>query len=100
MTGEPILLPFVPELNESYVIKYVSDALPNPLIYLYDKTALSLSFPDLLNEAYNSISLSVEQPSRVQENTRQQSNSKVRFEQRSGRVTASKLHSVLHTELH
>ena len=82
--------------------KYVSGALPNPLTYLYDKATLSMSFPDLLNrcdEVYNSISLSVQQASRVEEDTRQQSNSKVWFEQRSGRVTASKLHSVLHTDM-
>ena len=51
------------------------------------------------DEVYNSISISEQQASRVEENTRQQSNSKVWFEQRSGRVTASKLHSILHTEL-
>ena len=102
MKRKPILLSFFSEFNESYVPKYVSGVLPNLLTYLYDKTTLSMSFPDLLNrcdEVYNSISLSVQQASRVEEDTRQQSNSKVWFEQRLGRVTASKLHSVLHTEL-
>jgi len=102
MKGKPILLSFVSEFNESYVPKYISGTLPVPLTHLYDKTALSLSFPELLNKCddlYNSVSLTVQQASRVEEDTRQQSNSKVWFEQRSGRVTASKLHSVLHTEL-
>ena len=48
---------------------------------------------------YSSVSLSVEQASRVEEDTWQQSNSKVWFEKRSGRVKASQLHSVLHTQL-
>ena len=48
---------------------------------------------------YSSVSLSVEQASRIEEDTWQQSNSKVWFNQRSGRVTASQMHSVLNTEL-
>jgi len=102
MKGKPILLSFVSEFNESYVPKYISGKLPVPLTHLYDKTTLLLSFPDLLNmcnELYNSISLSVQQVSKVEEDNRQQANSKVWFEQRAGRVTASKLHSVLHTKL-
>ena len=47
--GKPILLSFVPELNDSYVPMYVSGILPRPLTHLYDKAALSLSFPNLLN---------------------------------------------------
>jgi len=100
--GKPILLSFVSGLNDTFVPMYVSGVLPKPLTHLYDKAALSLSFPELLNkrdEAYNGISLTVQQASRVEEETRQQSKSKIWFEQRSGRVTASKLHSVLHTEL-
>jgi len=34
---EKILLMFVSKLNESYVPKYVSRALPNPLTYVYNK---------------------------------------------------------------
>ena len=84
MKGKPILLSFVSELNDSYIPKYVSGALPNQLTYLYDKSTLSLSFPDVLNkckEVYNSISLSVQPVSKVEEETRQQSNSRVWFEQ-------------------
>ena len=102
MKGKPILLSFVSEFNVSYVPKYISGELPVLLTHLYDKTTLSLSFPDLLNkcdELYYSISHSVQQVSKVEEDTRQQANSKVWFEQRAGRVTASKLHSVLHTKL-
>ena len=102
MKGKPILLSFFLELNESCLPKYISGALPHPLTSLYDEATLTLSFPDLLtkcDEIYNSVSLSVQQASRVEEDTQQQSNSKVWFEQRAGRVTASKLHSALHTQL-
>ena len=37
MKGKPNLLLFVSESNESYVPKYISGALPNPLTFLYDK---------------------------------------------------------------
>lgn len=59
-----------------------------------------MSFPDLLtkcDEIYGTVSISVEQASAVELETKKQSDSKVWFEQRAGRVTASKLDSVLHT---
>jgi len=89
MKGKPILLSFVSELNESYAPKYISGALPHPLTSLYDKATLNLSFLDLLtkcDEIYNSVSLTVQQASRVEEDTWQQSNSKVWFEQRAGEL--------------
>lgn len=97
---KPVLLSLISGFNDAYVPKYVSGILPKPLTYLYDEEALSMSFPDLLrkcDEIYDTVSISVEQASAVEQETRKQSDSKVWFEQRAGRVTASKLYSVLHT---
>ena len=96
---KPVLLSLISEFNDSYVPRYVSGILPKPLTYLYNEEALSMSFPDLLtkcNEIYDTISISVEQASAVEQETRKQSDSKVWFEQRAGRVTASKLYSITH----
>ena len=46
---------------------------------------------------YHDTKLTADQVRKVEEMTREQSNSKLWFEQRCGRVTASRLRSVLHT---
>ena len=72
LKGKPILFSFEPELNDSYVPMYVSGILPRPLTHLYDKAALSLSFPDLLNkcdEVYGDIALSMQQAAKVEKET-------------------------------
>ena len=43
------------------------------------------------------MSVSVEQAKMVEQETRKQSNSKIWYDQQSGRVTASRLHGILHT---
>jgi len=99
-SGKPSLLSLVPGMNQSFVPKYVSGELPKPLTHLYDENALSLQFSDLLQkceEIYDGITVTVAQAKLVEEETRKQSSSKIWFDQRSGRVTASKLYSVLHT---
>ena len=61
---------------------------------------MSIAFPDLLtkcDDIYDTISISVEQASTVEKETRKQSDSKLWFEQHASRVTASKFYSVLHT---
>jgi len=96
-SGKPSLFSLVSGMNQSFIPKYVSR---KPLTYLYDEKALSLSFSDLLQKCkdiYDSVAVSVAQAKWVEEATRKQSNSKIWFDQRSGRVTASRLHSVLHT---
>ena len=97
--GRPVLLSLVPGLNDSFIPKYVSGILPKPLTHLYDEDALSLPFPDLLKKCeqiYDEVSVSVEQAKMVEQETRKQSNSKIWYDQRSGRVTSSRLHGILH----
>jgi len=63
-------------------------------------TLTTLSYPDLLNkceQVYQGIALTAEQAKTVEEKTRDQSGSKLWFQQRTGRVTA--LRSVLHTKV-
>ena len=60
-----------------------------------------MPFSDLLikcDEINSTVSISVEKASAVEQETRKQSDSKLWFEQCAGRVTASKLYSVLHTD--
>ena len=91
---KPVLLSIISGFNDSYVPKYVSGLLPKPLTYLYNEETLSMPYPDLVakcDEIYGTVLISVEQASAVEQETKKQSDSKVWFEQRAGRVTASKL---------
>ena len=75
---KPVLLSLISGLNDSYVPKYVSGTLPKPLTYLYNEETLSMAFPDLLmkcDEVYGTVSISVEQVSAVEQETRKQSDS-------------------------
>ena len=101
-TGKPVLLSLMPEFCESHVPLCMRGIIPRPLTDLFNKSYLDLSYPDLLNkceEVYSSYSISPEQAKSIEEETREQSKSKLWFQQRSGRVTASKLKLAVHTDI-
>ena len=101
-SGKPVLLSLVPEFSESYVPMCMSGTIPQPLTDHFDKSYLDLSYPDLLNkceEFYSSYSITPEQAKTIEEKSREQSKSRLWFQQRAGRVTASKLKSAVHTDI-
>ena len=60
-----------------------------------------MPFSNLLtkcDEISGTVFISIEKASAVEQETRKQSDGKLWFEQHAGRVTASKLYSVLHTD--
>ena len=60
-----------------------------------------MTYPDLLQrceEVFSSISFSFNQAHLVEENTRMQSNCKLWFPQRAGRIAASRFRETLHTD--
>ena len=69
---------------------------------LFDADAMALSYLELLQhceELYNNYVITVDQAELVQNNTQEQAKSKVWFQQKSGRVTASRLKSVNSTDV-
>ena len=71
--------------------------MPKPLTDLYNPDKIKLSYPELLltcEDIYDSISFTFDQAVTVEKETRTQAKSRTWFEQRSGRVTASKLREV------
>ena len=73
---------------------------PAPLTDLFDSDTMKLSFPELVeksSDVYDSYAISGDQVSLVEENSREQANSHIWYQQRSGRVTASKLKSIIAT---
>ena len=93
-TGKPAILSIVPGFCEAYVPLQVKGDLPSPLSNLYNESFLNLTYPALLSkceEAYEDLSICSNQVELVENKTRKQSNSKIWFQQRSGRITASRL---------
>ena len=75
---------------------------PKPLTDLFDSNAMTLSYPDLLQQCddlYNSYVITADEAEIVEKNTCQQAKCKVWFQQKSGRVTASRLKNVIGTDV-
>ncbi|KAL0993217.1 hypothetical protein UPYG_G00104810, partial [Umbra pygmaea] len=82
-----------------YMPKTVQLDMPPPLPTLYSSTRLELDLPPLLEEAariFEELHLT-EQCVLVEEKTREQRKSRVWFDQRAGRVTASAFHEAART---
>ena len=89
----------VPNLNKPFVPKD-TNTLPNPLSSLYDEDSVGLTH-DQLSSRCESISLTLSETDckNIEFATRKQSTSPVWFEQRRGRITASRLRAVCHTNI-
>ena len=90
----PVILALIPEFSDLYVPIYEKGILN-------DAAAMKLTYPDLLQkceEVFSSVSFSFSQAQLVEENTRMQSSCKIWFQQRAGRITASRFRDILHTD--
>ena len=99
--GSPVILALIADFSDPYVPVYEKGVIPKPLTNLNDAAAMRMTYPDLLQrceEVFSSISFSFNQAQLVEENTRMQSNCKLWFQQRAGRITASRFREVLHTD--
>lgn len=94
---KPVILSLVPDYCESYIPKEPA-GLPKPLTNLFNEDYIDLSL-DELQVKCEAVTLNIteEEARNVELQTRNQSSSSVWFEQRSGRITASQLHAVCHT---
>ena len=100
-TGKPVLLSIIPGFCDEYIPRCEKGVLPLPLIDLFDKEMLEATYMDLLmkcEEVFNSLSVTKEQAQELEEVTRNQSLSKLWFQYRAGRVTASMLKAAVHTD--
>ena len=98
----PVILALIAEFNDSYVPIDETGIIPKPLTELNDAAAMKLKYPDLLQqceEVFSSISFSFSQAQLVEKNTRMQTSCKIWFQQRAGRITASRFREILHTDV-
>jgi len=99
--GSPVILSLIAHYNEAYVPLYEAGKMMKPLTELYSAEAIKLPYPELLQkceEVFEAVSFSFSQAQKVEEMTRTQAESRHWYHQRAGRVTASKLRQVLHTD--
>lgn len=102
VVGKPVILSLTPGYSEPYIPLYCKGVLPKPLTSFFDIKSIELTYPELLTKCedfFNSYTITPAQLTAVEVNTRDQSNSKIWFDQRSGRVTASKFRQACCTSL-
>ena len=98
--GKPAILSIIPGHCKAYIPVQVNGA--PPLSDLFKQEYLTAPYTDLMDQCdkcFNDIKVTSEQAQVIEENTRSQANSKVWFQQRSGRITASKLKAAVHTNV-
>ena len=91
-TGKPALLSLVPGYSDEYIPLSEKGVLPKTLADLYNADYMDLAH--LLvqcEEIYSTVTVTSEKAINIEENTRGQSSFKLWFQQRAGRVTASRL---------
>ena len=97
---KPAVLSVVPMFSENYVPKSSLVTFPKPLTTLYQSDFLQLNYDKLLEHCESVlVDITQEMANTVEQETRAQSQSKFWFKQRAGRVTASKMKAVCHTNL-
>ena len=92
----PVVLSLVPNYSDKFV---KCNELPRPLQLLHDPKFMTLEYEELLNECASlKILLTKNQAEKVEIETRNQAKSNLWFKFRAGRVTASKMKAVCHTD--
>ena len=95
---KPSILSLIPKYSDNYVPKSIQPYLPQPLTALRNEKYLKLNYHELLQECKDvSIDISSEMCDLIEKETRLQSKSKLWYKYRAGRVTASRMKAVCHT---
>ena len=97
---KPSILSIVPGFCNSYIPHSESGLLPKPLSSLFNEQLLEVSFSQLLERSIEipiNITISPEQAKLLEVLTRGQSHSKLWYQYRAGRITASKFKAAVHT---
>lgn len=100
--SKPAAFSLIPGLSDAYVPSSLKQDLPPLLLELYDRDLTAKPFGEILKtallkaNAYYTITETQQQA--VERETREQSNSRMWFRMRAGRVTASKYRMACHTD--
>lgn len=95
----PAILSIIPKFSSNYVPKRFLEAFPEPLSMLYKPEYMELEYHELLEVCEEvKVDITNEMALAIERETRLQSNSKLWFKYRAGRVTASRMKAVCHTD--
>ena len=95
---KPGVLSVIPEYSDRYVPKSSSKEFPPPLSALKDSKCMEMDYDDLLTECkLVSVDITAQSADAIEKATLDQSSSKLWFKYRAGRITASRMKSVCHT---
>ena len=98
--SRPGILSLVPEFQSRYIPKSSLPTFPRSLQDLYNPALANTSYPDLLTSSESvCIELSEVMVHNIEEATRAQSDSRLWYRYRAGRITASKMKQVCRTSL-
>ena len=94
----PVISSVVHPFNQSFKLK--GSKLPPSLLSLYQEDNIGVNQDQLIENCQKiTITISEEESEQIELATRKQASCKEWFEQRSGRITASKLRAACHTSL-
>lgn len=96
---KPAILSLIPKYSSSYIPKVVLTTFPQPLPLLHQPEYLDLQYHKLLKVCESvKVNITNDMAIAVERETRLQSNSTLWFKYRAGRVTASRMKAVCHTD--
>ena len=96
---KPAILSLIPKYADSYMPKSSSSDFPQPLKSLKQSSYVDLDYHELLKVCESaSVEITAEMAKLVEKATRSQSQSKLWFKYRAGRITASRMKAVCHTD--
>ena len=97
--SRPAILSLVPSYCSAYVPKRLLPTFPEPLSFLHRSDCMTMEYHELL-KACEAVEITVtkEMSNAIEEETRNQANSKLWYKYRAGRITASKMKAVCHTK--
>lgn len=100
LTTKPAILSLIDPYSDEYIPKSMNENLPMSLPHLLKSECLKHSYGELLQVAKQcKITITPQQIKAVERETRSQSKSSLWFRMRSGRITASIIKRVCHTDI-
>lgn len=98
-SSKPAILSLIPQFSDKFVPKSLAPDFPSPLSNLYNSDYLKLDYQSLLQKASEiTIEVTESQARFVEQETRDQYQSRLWYRMRSGRITASKLKAACRTD--
>ena len=101
INSQASILSIVSDHMKKFIPQSCSKEFPNSVLSMYDSKYLDMTYHKLLEEckkAFDSLTVTSEQSSLVEQHTKEQSKSRLWYSYRAGRITASKFKAAVSTD--